>query len=443
MSAPPPSHDLDEVAPIPILAGPGEQLLAAREAAGMSVHEIATHMHLDSRVILALEADDYEQLPAPTFIRGYLRGYARLLDLPPEPIIQAFEQRDFAPPSLVADISVRSQVRSGDFPFRIVTYLVVAALVLLVVLWWRSQDFDPVQFDVTPGGEPEESEAESAMPVDDGTAPEPELPLPSGGSEAPEAEAEAPVGGTGAAEPEATAGGEAGEPEAEAEPVPPTDGAASAADGQEPAGEPPMPEPEAADSESDEEPEAAAQSAGAGGESSSDPDEGPPAEAAAEAEPETGAEDVAVLPEASAEEIASEAPPVPSADLSSSTLEAEEETLPGAGAPADRLEMSFVVECWLEVYDHADEQLFYGLAQPGEHLSLSGRGPIRLVLGNAEDLEVSYNGTPIDFSAFSARGVARFSVGGEPPIAFETPSATDSAGAPATQSSGTSESTGN
>ena len=176
MSTPPHSHDLDEVATIPVLRGPGEQLRSAREAAGTSVHEISTHMHLDSRIILALEADDYDQLPAPTFVRGYLRGYARLLDLDPEPIIRAFEQRDFAPPSLVADISVKSRVHGGDFPIRLATYIVIAALIVLVILWWRSQDFAPVRFDAPFAGDSALPEEESAFVPQE--APEPQAAAP-------------------------------------------------------------------------------------------------------------------------------------------------------------------------------------------------------------------------------------------------------------------------
>ena len=363
MSAPPPSHDLDEVAPIPILPGPGEQLRAAREAAGMSVHEISTHMRLDSRIILALESDDYEQLPAATFIRGYLRGYARLLDLPPEPIIQSFEQRDFAPPSLVADLSVRSQVRSGDFPFRLVTYVVVAALILLVVLWWRSQDFPPVSFDVLSVGEPDISEAEPAMPEDDAIAPESKKLSSSDGSEEMEAEAAEPEG----PDPQSTAtvdetaeselDGIASDDEmveAETEAVAPADEASvSAAGEEETAAATLMSESEATgtESESGEGREDSAEAVEAGEEAAaSAPEDSPPTEAPAEAEPE-----------ASTEEAASETPPASSEEPALSSVEAEEERLPGTEAPADRLGMTFVVECWLEVYDNADERLFYGL----------------------------------------------------------------------------------
>ena len=138
----------------------------------------------------------------------------------------------------------------------------------------------------------------------------------------------------------------------------------------------------------------------------------PPVETVPAASPAAGA-----VPEPEVEG-ENEAPPAPSEDLSPSPPPAGDETLLDPGAPADRLDMSFDVECWLEVYDHADDRLFYGLAQPGERLSLSGRGPIRVVLGNSEGVEVLFNGTPIDFSSFVVRGVARFSVGGEPPTLF-------------------------
>ena len=422
MNAPPPSHDLDEVAPIPILPGPGEQLRAAREAAGMSVHEISTHMRLDRRVVLALEADDYEQLPAPTFVRGYLRGYARLLDLPPEPVLRAFEQRDFAPPSLVADISVRSQMRSGDFPFRIVTYIVVAALIVLVVLWWRSQDFAPVRFDMMPAGEPEVSEAEPASPVDDEVAPEPETLSPSvptettesavseselAEAEVTEPEAATPLDDAPASEPEGVASSDV-TTLTEAETVAPADEEPSSA-----------PEGEAGEIGEDAAEPADAGDEPAAAEATESPALEEPAEEAAEVVTGVDAE-----PEAIAEEDAGEA----AEDQSRLALETGDEGQTGTGAPTDRLGMSFTVECWLEVYDRADERLFYGLAQPGEQLDLRGRGPIRLVLGNSEGVRVSYNGTSVDFSAFTARGVARFSVGGEPPTAFQTPAAPESAG---------------
>ena len=153
--------------------------------------------------------------------------------------------------------------------------------------------------------------------------------------------------------------------------------------------------------------------------------ESPAVEEPVEEEAEMG---VAAGPESIVEEDASVAPAEAVGDQSLQALETGDEVPPGTDAPAARLELSFTLECWLEVYDHADERLFYGLAQPGEQLDLSGRGPIRLVLGNSDGVEMRYNDTPIDFGAFTERGVARFSVGGEPPTVFQTPAAPESVG---------------
>lgn len=401
MSASPPPYDLDDVAPLPVLPGPGEQLRTAREAAGMSVHEISTHMRLDSSVILALESDDYDALPAPTFIRGYLRGYARLLDISPESIIQAFEQRDFAPPSLVADIAVRSQIRSGDFPIRIVTYIVVAALVVLVVLWWRSQDFAPMRSDAGIGDDAAVSGEEPAAAALEPAAPVPEA----------SALAEEPV----ASVSEAVLPPEEAPVTLAQAPAPSADAGAAASEGETPA---------AGTAE-----EAPAGQAAIDGEAAiiaTQSDAAAPAApedalgAAAEAAPEAGSEDAAAAAPVG-EDDATEASPESEVARSPALPAAGDAAPLDAGAPADRIDMSFVDECWLEVYDDTDDRLFYGLAQAGERVSLSGQGPIRVVMGNSEEVEVRYNGTPVEFVSFVTRGVARFSVGGDPPEAFRTP----------------------
>ena len=428
MSASSQSHDLDDVGLIPEVPGPGEQLRTAREAAGMSVHEIATHLRLDSRVILALEADDYEKLPAPIFTRGYLRGYARLLGLPPEPVLQAFEQSDVSPPSLVADLSVDSKARSGDFPIRIVTYLVIAALIVLVVLWWRSQDFALARFDAgdddtgtvtstqdegslvvplredatepeaAPAAAPDEAATEPTIP-----APEPSALPASPPASADQSVAPEPLASTLVPEEEVSEG--------ESEPAAEEESATGEAEESETsealaAGEDGVGDEDSVPDTADPEEENAAAAE----------EEEPPSETSAAAPAEAGSEEGA--DETSAAELGAVPP------SSEPEPEPEPEESPAAapgGVATDRMELAFVDECWVEVYDRAEERLFYGLALPGDRLNLSGQGPIRVVIGNSERVEVRYNGTPIEFSAFSSRGVARFHVGGDPPVAYQVP----------------------
>ena len=62
----------------------GKVLAEARERLGLSVAEAARQLRLSPRQVEALEADDHASLPGKTFLRGFLRNYARLLQLDPE-----------------------------------------------------------------------------------------------------------------------------------------------------------------------------------------------------------------------------------------------------------------------------------------------------------------------------------------------------------------------
>ena len=59
----------------------GQQLRAAREARNMSLAEAAQSLKLAPRQVEALEAEDWAALPGNTMIRGFVRNYARLLNI--------------------------------------------------------------------------------------------------------------------------------------------------------------------------------------------------------------------------------------------------------------------------------------------------------------------------------------------------------------------------
>jgi cytoskeleton protein RodZ len=67
--------------------GPGLQLRTAREAAGLSVDQVAQQLKLAPRQVKALEDEDFGVLPGRTFTRGFLRNYARLLHLDPDLLV--------------------------------------------------------------------------------------------------------------------------------------------------------------------------------------------------------------------------------------------------------------------------------------------------------------------------------------------------------------------
>lgn len=79
----------------------GETLRAARERRGLSLSEASRLTRIAPRFLVALEEDDYAALPAPVYARGFLRSYAALLGLDPEPLVAALRAQMERPPDVV------------------------------------------------------------------------------------------------------------------------------------------------------------------------------------------------------------------------------------------------------------------------------------------------------------------------------------------------------
>jgi cytoskeleton protein RodZ len=73
-------NDVDGL-PVAASAGAGARLRAAREAAGLSLDQVAQQLKLAPRQVKALEDESFGELPGRTFSRGFVRNYARLLHL--------------------------------------------------------------------------------------------------------------------------------------------------------------------------------------------------------------------------------------------------------------------------------------------------------------------------------------------------------------------------
>ena len=67
----------------------GLTLREARERLGMSVHDVAERIKFAPKQVEALEANDFAHLPQATFLRGFVRSYARVLQLDEATLIAA------------------------------------------------------------------------------------------------------------------------------------------------------------------------------------------------------------------------------------------------------------------------------------------------------------------------------------------------------------------
>ena len=82
---------------------PGQILKSERERQQKTFNDIARHLRLTPTQIRALEEDSYSQLPGQTFVRGFMRNYARHLGLDAQELLRLYEERFAAPPAVISD----------------------------------------------------------------------------------------------------------------------------------------------------------------------------------------------------------------------------------------------------------------------------------------------------------------------------------------------------
>jgi cytoskeleton protein RodZ len=76
----------------------GSHLRELRERRGLSLDELARSTRVARRYLEALEADEYASLPAPVFIRGFVRAYCQVLGAPAEEALALYAPSEPAAP---------------------------------------------------------------------------------------------------------------------------------------------------------------------------------------------------------------------------------------------------------------------------------------------------------------------------------------------------------
>lgn len=339
----------------PVVSEPaGQQLKRAREQKGLSVSAVADAQHLRPAVIHAIEAGDYEQIDSELFLKGYVRIYARQVDLDPDAVIATLDkeleplrQQRAQAEELNPLVDIERRRRQKRRIAKLLFFILVIVIVVFAGLRFLENADTTFGPDDTGNSEPA---SETSEPVE----PEPEN---SDSESAGDSEPAAGVSGTAPVE-------------AEPEPV--------------------------ADEQVEEQVTGGSDLAG----------EGRPAP------PEEQSEIPLVTDTRSGEASrpTQEQESGPSGDIDESRVPVvtsapepafEESAQPQAAADNGRLEMTFSGECWVQVTDSAGNRLVGSLQRDGDSIDVSGRVPIEVIVGAVDAIEsIRFDGEPVDMSSF-------------------------------------------
>lgn len=70
----------------------GRELRAAREGRGLSIGEVADRLKLSVKQLNAIESGDFASLPGATFARGFVRSYARYMEIDADALVARLDQ---------------------------------------------------------------------------------------------------------------------------------------------------------------------------------------------------------------------------------------------------------------------------------------------------------------------------------------------------------------
>lgn len=148
------------------MAGEGQMLQAAREEKQWSFTNTEEITKIRVRYIQALEEEKYEILPGTTYVKGYLRTYAKQLGLNPDEIIALYNSSATPEPIPVLE-SPNKMVKVRPLWVRpaIIGSMAVLAIVLVIAIAALSQSGNkPVDSPYAPAALPSAPQTEETTP---------------------------------------------------------------------------------------------------------------------------------------------------------------------------------------------------------------------------------------------------------------------------------------
>ncbi len=128
----------------------GEILKSARKKNKLSIDEVSQATKINKRYISAIEANQFSQLPPSAFTKGFLKNYAKLVDINPEQVLAIFRRDyDFDDRGRIIPRGLTQPPPTNKSLFQPRT-LQIASISLIAVLVFGFFIFQIIQFNSPP-----------------------------------------------------------------------------------------------------------------------------------------------------------------------------------------------------------------------------------------------------------------------------------------------------
>ncbi len=127
------------------VVSPGDMLKQARLKSGLALEDISNRLHLTIQIIDDLEHNRYHRIVAFVFVKGYLRAYAKLLNIPVNDIMLAFEQLGIEENEhrVISEINFKPH---REFTDKLVPWVFGTAVLIILTIslvWWHVEHKSP------------------------------------------------------------------------------------------------------------------------------------------------------------------------------------------------------------------------------------------------------------------------------------------------------------
>jgi cytoskeleton protein RodZ len=135
--------------------GPGQILSDARKKMGLSQDEVAARLNFRTTLVDEIENEVFDTSMPETFNRGYLRNYAKLVNVSQEDVMASYEQLNVAKTqaSELQSFSKGTEKLAESNRIMWVSYLILAILIGSTVVWWMQNNTEQALKETTTSSE--------------------------------------------------------------------------------------------------------------------------------------------------------------------------------------------------------------------------------------------------------------------------------------------------